>query len=140
MNRLMQCLILSAGWFSLASGPDGRAQGLDTRGPATPPAASAEDRLPQLTKVEEATLRAGFLTAEKDREIGMICLRRRLARQQVLALISARMKSEEERHIAYFPAPSQRLDIFFDARDSVERVLLNGRDLQLADPAKTPKG
>lgn len=85
---------------------------------------------PSLTKAEESVLRAGFVSIDKSREIGYICLKRRLQKQQVIALLGERCLQDGQR-ISYSFAPSQWLDIYFDAASNVARVELTGSVLGL---------
>jgi len=93
---------------------------------------------PGLTKAEEAVLRAGFVSVDKSREIGQICLKHRLQKQQVTALLGERCLKDAEK-ITYAFAPSQRLDIHFDTTGNVVRVELTGQILRVDESTKPNK-
>lgn len=95
----------------------------------------ASNKPHDLTKAEESILQAGFVSVEKSREIGQICLKHRLPKQQVITLLGDRCLKDVQK-VTYAFAPSQRLDIHFDATGNVVRVELTGQTLRLDESAK----
>lgn len=92
------------------------------------PSNKALNRPPELTKEETATLQTGFVSPEKSVEIAQICLKHRLPKDHVIALLG-KPNVMDGAKATYNLAPSQWLDIHFDATGDVVRVEMSGKPI-----------